>query len=265
MRTSNKFRIIVLGQCIATGAGVDENSAYPGLTARFLSTRFPELSFEMTVLPLLHPTGLKALVASCLPSRPDVILISLPAVFACIPYRANQIYLQAPEIMQVARKFVMLIESKIRSDSGLAKLFGKRSSLMPSSVIAPLTVPEYRRLIEEAVVYCRSASECRLVLLGPGGFNEDAKIDDLKSPELCSEINQMIMGVGEKYFLPVINAHDWATSQGGKVFQRGTHRWRESAHEVMAREIESVIASQVCAMGKPAAKDNSPGNGESLI
>jgi hypothetical protein len=235
----------MLGQCITSGVGVEEGASYPELTKRFLSLRFPTLSFQVSLLPMLHPTGLKALINSCLPSRPDVILISLPAIFASIPYRANQVYLQAPEIMQAARKFIRLIESKIRRDSTLTKLFAKRGGLMPTSVIAPLTVTEYERLITEAVVFCLSESDCRLVLLGPGGFNEDTEIPDLKSPELCSAVNQMILRIGKRYSVPVINAYEWATNQGGKVFQRGNHRWNAAAHETMARAIESVIAAQL--------------------
>lgn len=245
MSSQNKFKIFILGQCIASAAGVDERVSYPELIRRFLSLRFPELFFETSVLPLLHPTGLKALIRSCLPSQPDVILLSLPAVFASIPYRANHIYLQAPEIMRVARKFVQKIESRIRSDSALAKLFDRRAALMPTSVIAPLGIAEYESLVAESVAFCKGASDCRIILLGPGGFNEDTETSDLKSPEFCSEVNQMILRVGEKYSLPVINAYDWTTTQGGKVFQRGNHRWNEAAHEAMAREIESVIAADI--------------------
>jgi len=248
MNSRNSFKILVLGQCIAGSVGIDEKASYPELTRRFLSLRFPSLSFQVSVAPLLHPTGLQSLINSCLSSQPDVILISLPAIFASIPYHANHIYLQAPEVMQVARRFVRLVESKIRGDSALAKLFSKRSALMPTSVIAPLSVNEYERLVAEAIVSCQSASDCRLILLGPGGFNEDTEIPDLKSPELCSEVNRMILRVGEKFGIPVINAHDWAAGQGGKVFQRGNHRWNETTHEMMAREIESVIAAQLRAL-----------------
>ncbi len=245
MNSSHTFKILVLGQCISVGEGIVKESSYPQLVGQMLGLRFPMLSFQVELLPLLHPMGLKALVKSCLAERPDVMLLSLPAVFASIPYRVNHIYLQAPDVMRVARKFVSLIESRVQKDSTLAKLFGKRHALRMTSVIAPLSIAEYERLIEEAVEYCRTVSDCRVVLLGPGGFNEDTKIDDLESPEFCEDVNRMILRLGKKLNVATINAHEVTTSLGGKIFQNGNHRWNQDGHEIMAREIESVLARQI--------------------
>jgi hypothetical protein len=245
MNATHKFKILILGQCISVGDGVRKESSYPQLVRQMLSLRFPMLSFQVDVLPMLHPTGLKALVRSCLSLHPDVMLLSLPAIFAAIPYRVNHLYLQAPDIMRTARKFIGMVESRIRSDSAMAKLFGKRHALSMTTVIAPLSIAEYERVIEDAILYCRTASNCRVVLLGPGGFNEDTKIGDLESPEFCGEINQMILRLGKRLNVAVINAHELTTDLGGKVFQFGNHRWNQQGHEVMAREIESVLASQI--------------------
>src|SRR5437870_3066154 len=129
-KTRRAIRILFFGQCIAAGYGVDEASSYPKLIQQMLIAEFPDLSFKMEFRPLLHPSGLRALIRSSLSSDPDIIFISLPALFASIPFRVNSIYLIAPDIMRIARAFVEKIESRIRRDSGLAKAFGKRSALM---------------------------------------------------------------------------------------------------------------------------------------
>jgi hypothetical protein len=245
MNTTHKFKILILGQCISIGEGIRKESSYPQLVKQMLGLRFPMLSFQVEILPLLHPTGLKALIKSCLQLRPDVVLLSLPAIFASIPYRVNHLYLQAPDIMRTARKFISMVESRIRGDLTLATLFSKRHALRMTSVIGPLSIAEYERLIEDAMLYCRTASNCRVVLLGPGGFNEDTKIDDLESPEFCGEVNQMILRVAKKLNVAVINAHELTTDLGGKVFQFGNHRWNQQGHEIVAREIGSVLASQI--------------------
>src|SRR5204862_540582 len=105
-----------------------------------------------------------------------------PAMFAAIPFRVNSIYLAAPDIMRIARSFVEKIESRIRRDTGLARSFSKRSALMPTVVCPPVSCDEYDGLIEDAITFCRQTSTCRVILMGPGGFNEDATIEYLKSP-----------------------------------------------------------------------------------
>ena len=124
-----EIRILFLGQCIAAGYGIDGTSSYPRLIQQMLSAQFPDLGIKIEFRPLLHPTGLKALIESSLSSNPDIIFISLPAIFASIPFRVNSIYLTAPDIMRIARSFVERVESRIRRDSGLAKLLGRRSAL----------------------------------------------------------------------------------------------------------------------------------------
>ena len=247
-KTRRPLRILFLGQCIAAGCGVDGASSYPRLIQQMLSAQFPELCFEIAFKPLLHPTGLKVLIQSSLSFDSDIIFIGLPAMFAAIPFRVNSLYLAAPDIMRIARSFVEKIESRIRRDSGLARVLGKRSALVPTVVCPPVSCDEYERLIEDAVTFCRQSSTCRVILMGPGGFNEDATIEYLKSPDVCSVINQMILRVGERLGVPVVNAHDRMTSLGGKAFFRGNHRWNQYGHDVMSREIQSLIASEVKAL-----------------
>src|SRR4030095_1915199 len=115
-------------------------------------------NFKIEVRALLHPTGLRALIESSLPHQPDMIFISLPAIFASIPFRVNSLYLAAPDIMRVARSFVEKIESRIRRDSGLAKIFSMRSALMPTVVCPAIDSDEYERLIENALTFCQQSS-----------------------------------------------------------------------------------------------------------
>ncbi|HZS08129.1 MAG TPA: hypothetical protein VFD58_25065 [Blastocatellia bacterium] len=239
------IRIIFLGQCIAAGYGIDDVNAYPKLVCRLLAAQFPGLSFQPDFRPLLHPVGLKALLRSCLSSAPDIIFISLPAIFASVPFRLNSLYLAAPDVMNLARSFVRKIEASVRKDSALARAFRKRSAFVPTVVCAPVSPDEYERLVEDAVRFCQQTSACRVVLMGPGGFNVDTGNEELKSPEMCSVINQAILRVGGRLDVPVINAHDWMTDQGGKVFSPGNHRWNQLGHEIMAREIQAVIGAEV--------------------
>ncbi len=242
------IKLLFLGQCIASGHDIGEANAYPRLVQQMLGAQFPTLRFELKFRPLSHPTGLKALLASCLPEQPDIIFISLPAIFASMPFRVNSLYLIAPDVMHLAHSFAVKIEARLRKDSALAKLFSKRYVLQPTMKCAPVTCDEYRQLIEEALSFCQQASHCRLILMGPGGFNEDTETEELKSPEQCEAINQMILAVGRRLNVPVVNAHDWMTGQGGKVFLPGDIRWNQLGHEVMAREIQSVVAAQVKAL-----------------
>jgi hypothetical protein len=240
-----KIKILFLGQCIAQGYGIGAANSYPQLVQQMLSTQFPTLRFELKFNPLLHPTGLKALLANCLPQQPDIIFISLPAIFAAIPFQVNSLYLIAPEIMQVAHSFALQIQARLRQDSTLAKLFSKRSVFQPIKRCAPVTCTEYKRLIEDAIRFCQQASTCRLILMGPGGFNEDNRTGELQSPVLGNEINRMILAVGQELGVTVVNAQDWMTSQGGKVFFPGDNRWNQIGHQIMAREIQSIVAKQV--------------------
>jgi hypothetical protein len=89
-----RVNILFLGQCIAAGFDVMEPNAYPNLTKSLLETRFPALRINVDFKPLLHPTGLKALLKSAVSLKPDVVFISLPAIFAGTTFRLNSLYLE---------------------------------------------------------------------------------------------------------------------------------------------------------------------------
>jgi hypothetical protein len=240
-----KIKILFLGQCIAAGFSVGEANAYPAITKALLQTRFPSIDFEIDFRPLLHPSGLKPLLKTAIALKPDIIFLSLPAIFAAIPFRVNSLYLLSPDIMNLARTFVRKIEASVRRDSRFAKVFEKKSVLMPTMVRPALQVNDYERLIEEAVIYCQKSSECKLVLMGPGGFNEDTKDIDEMTPELFQTLNEAIIRLGKRLGVAVVNANDAMAEQDQKVFLRDNQRWSADGHRVMAQELTSVLASEI--------------------
>jgi hypothetical protein len=242
---SNKIKILFLGQCIAAGFSVGASNAYPNLTKAMLHMRFPALDFEIDFKPLLHPSGLKPLMKASLALKPDIIFLSLPAIFAAIPFRVNSLYLLSPDVMNLARTFVRKIESSVGKSSKFAKLFEKKSALMPTLVRPALPVDDYGRLIEEAVLFCQQTSDCRLVLMGPGGFNEDTGDDDGLTPELFQTLNEKIIHLGRQLNVAVVNANDTMAEQDGSVFLRDNQRWSAAGHQIMAQELTDVLASEI--------------------
>jgi hypothetical protein len=241
----NKIKILFLGQCIAAGFSVGEANAYPTITKTLLHTRFPTLEFEIDFRPLLHPSGLKPLLKTAIGLKPDIIFLSLPAIFAAIPFRVNSLYLLSPDIMNLARTFVRKIEASVRRDSRFAKVLEKKSVLMPTMVRPALPVNDYERLIEEAVVYCQKSSQCKLVLMGPGGFNEDTREINELTPELFHNLNQAIIKLGKRLGVAVVNANDAMAEQEQTVYLRGNQRWSADGHKIMAQELTSVLASEI--------------------
>jgi hypothetical protein len=242
----SSVRILFLGQCLQYGyATVNKTSTFVPLTASMLRLRFPGLSFKFDVKYLYHPRGLKALLLHrLLFSPPDVAVINLPAMFAATTWRVNVIYEMAPELVDTARSFMQKLEARLKGNAGAPEartMLDKAFALQP-----PITIGEYQSLIEEAVMACRRTSNCRLVLMGPGGFNEDS-IEDyaVHSPELWASVNEMVLRVGKQLKVPVVNVQEALGDQGGKVFIPRNHRWSESGHEIVAREVETALASQV--------------------
>jgi len=214
-----------------------------------LRLRFPDLSFQFDFKYLYHPSGLKAILKHrMLLSRPDVALINLPALYAATAWRVNLVYEMAPELVDTARSFMRKVEAKINRSSGpqqptmLDKAFAIRQ---------PISIGEYERLVQEAVQDCKLASSCRIVLMGPGRFNEDSVEDYvMHSPELWSSVNQMVLRVGKRLDVAVINAQEALAAYGCEVFTPNNHRWSEYGHEVIAREVESALVSQVTELSR---------------
>ena len=247
LRSANhvgSVRVLFLGQCLQYGyANVSRTATFAELAASMLRVRFPRLSFDFDFKYLYHPSGLKAILKHRLQiSRPDIALINLPVMYAARPWRVNLVYEMAPEVVDTARSFMQVVEGKIRGDNQrlqttmLDKLFKVRQ---------PITPGEYEQLVEDAVETCKNVSPCRLVLMGPGRFNEDTIENyQVHSPELWA-VNQMVLRVAERLGVPVINAQKVLSEFGGEVFTDSNHRWSSYSHEVITREVESVLAGQI--------------------
>ena len=248
MKRPDKIRIQFLGQCIAANGDRRVASAYPQITQQMLHARFPSLAFKSNVCMLSHPRGLKALVRSrLLLFKPDIMVISLPAMFAAVPSGVDLINQLAPELTVTARSFLRRIDAKLTGGNGLETLVKNRIKWRPTAVYAPLAIDEYERLIDEAVEFSGRASTCRVILFGPGGVNQDTKTDTAGTPKLSSAVNRMVVHSGERLGVPVVNAIDLMGENDGGVFMPGTNVYSQRGHEIIAREVCSVIASQVLA------------------
>jgi hypothetical protein len=245
-RTGRSTKVLFLGQCLQYGyATVGRTSTFPNLVASMLRTRFPGMDFKFDHKYLYHPRGIKAILKHRLRfSPPSVAVISVPAMYAATSWRVNMVYEIAPEVVDTARSFLQKIEAKLEGNTG-----PPRATTFLDKTFAlhgPLPLDEYERLLQEALEFCRRTSPCRLVLMGPGRFNEDT-IEDyaVHSPELWASVNRMVLRLGARLNVPVINAQEALAEYGGEVFTPNNHRWSEYGHEVIAREVETVVASQV--------------------
>ena len=248
--SSGNIKVLFLGQCLQYGyANVRKSATFADLAASMLRVRFPGVRFNFDYKFLYHPVGLKAILKHrLLLSRPDVVLINLPAMYAARPWRVNLIYEMAPELVDTARSFMQTIEARVRGSNQLQQTTKLDNAF---SVRRPISIDEYERLIEQAVEECKRASSCRIVLMGPGRFNEDTIEDyEVHSPELWSSVNEMVMRVGKRLGVAVINAQAALSEYGPEVFTPGNHRWSEYGHEVIAREVEAALASQVADLNR---------------
>jgi hypothetical protein len=253
MATSRrKIRVLFLGQCLQSGyEGVPLPATYTSLARAALSTRFPELDFHFELRMLFHPKGLKALLRYRLAAfRPDIVVITALATFTATQWRTGILYEIAPEIVVTARSFVQRLDARFRS--GLAfrhllnKTLDKTLSLRPHVVHPPLKLDEYERLLEDGVNYCRRTRSRRVVLMGPGGFNEDTRMEfALQSPKLWSSVNQMVLSLGKRLNVPVINAQEALHEYSGEMYLPNEHKFSLQGQGVVAREVEAVLTDQV--------------------
>lgn len=247
----SRIKILLLGQCLLYGYGqVGARVTFPNIVKSMLQNRFPGVAFGFDLKFLYHPIGLKALLRHrLLFSKPDVAVISLPAMFASTTWRVNRIYEMAPELVDTARSFLQTIEKKlhrIEHPRTANTMLDKAFAIRP-----PMSIEEYENAIRDAIEHCRQIFPCRFILMGPGRFNEDTNENlELQSPELYRSVNEMVLGVGRKLNIPVINAQEALEDHGREVFIPQNHRWSPFGHEVIAKEVEAVIAKEVIALSK---------------
>ena len=253
-RSQANMRVLFLGQCLLYGyQRVGSKVTFPQVAASLLRNRFPNLKFTFDLKYLYHPVGLKAILKHRLRFwEPDVVVIMLPALFAATSWRVNIIYEMAPELVDTARSFLFKLEAKRLGTEHPRKMTTALDKAF--AVRPPLTVHEYEALVEDAINVCKQKSECRFILMGPGRFNEDS-IEDyaLHSPELWRSINEMVARVGKRLDVAVIDAQDALQEHGFEVFTPNNHRWSVYGHEVVAREVEAVLARQVAELSRSGA------------
>jgi hypothetical protein len=239
------LKILFLGQCIQYGyEGVDKSSTFVSLAATGLSRRFPQLRLRLDLKHLYHPKGLKAILKHrLLFSRPDITVISVIATFAAAYTRVNLVYEIAPEVVDTARSFLQKLEAKRSGRGGTVKADTPIDKLL--SWQPPLALDEYARLIEEGVELCQAAG-CRVVLLGPGRFNEDG-VDGytIPSPALWSSVNEMVRGLSKAKGVTMVDTTGALSEYGGEVFMPNNIRWSPFGHRLVAREVEQAIASEI--------------------
>ena len=248
VRQPDKIKIQFLGQCIALKSEGRVSSAYPEIAQQMLRASFPSVAFKSNVAKLSHPNGLKALVRSRLSLfKPDIMVISLPAMLAAIPTGVDLINQLAPELTVSARSFLHRIDQKLTGGNALETLLKQKVKWRPTALYAPLAIDEYEALIDEAVEFSHTTSACRLILLGPGGVNEDTKTDTAGTPELTSKVNRMVLRASQRLGVAAVNASDLMAEHDDSVFLPGSNVYSQRGQEVIAREVCSVITSQISA------------------
>jgi hypothetical protein len=245
------IKILFLGQCLQYGYDTVSNAdTFQALAAPALRARFPHLEIKVDLKHLYHPIGLKALLRHRLAvCRPDIVVLSLPAAFAARFIRVNLLYEIAPEIVDTARDFLQKLDSALlgRQSRKASTPLDRFFTLRP-----PMPLPEYERLVNEAIEFAVSTSSSRVVLMAPGRFNEDSTdIYDIPSPEIWAQVNQMVVDLGHRHHLPVICTQDLLADYGSEVFLTNNHRWSRYGHEVIAREVEYVLSTQIGALCLP--------------
>ena len=239
------IRILFLGQCLNYGyEGVDQSATFTSLAVSMLRLRFPSLTLKTDLKYFYHPRGLKALRKHRIAFKtPDIAIIGLPAMFAAAQWRVSTLYEIAPELIDTARSFAQKIEARVtgKHPNECFKTLVDQSA----QVRAPVSLAEYERTVEDAVLAC-AGSGCRMILMGPGRFNEDS-IEDypIHSPELWRAVNEMVLAMGVRLGLPVINAQEALEDHGGEVFIPQNHRFSSFGHQVIAKEVERVVSDQI--------------------
>ena len=242
------MKMLFLGQCLQMGyEGVPTPATYPRLAHAALSARFPDINFIFDITLLGHPTGLKTLLRYRLAAfKPDVVVISTLATFTATDWKSGILYAIAPEIALRARLFLKNLDAKFRRGPLFGKLLDQTQGLRPELTHPPLQLDEYERILEDGINQCHQTSSCRVVLMGPGGFNEDTRNNfRLQSPKLWSSVNQMVLRLAKRLDVPVINTQEALHEYSGEVYLPYDHRLSLYGQAVVAREVEAVLAAQV--------------------
>jgi hypothetical protein len=249
-----KIKVLFVGQCLQFGyEDVRLRETYPTLAHAALSARYPEVKFIFESKMVFHPKGLRAMLRYRLPIfRPDIVVITALATYAATQWRTGILYELAPELAVTARSFVDKLDAKLRRGPTFGNLLTRTVdgtfALRPHVVHPPLGLDEYEQLLEDAVHQCRRGSR-RIVLMGPGGFNEYNKNNlELQSPKLWSAVNEMVLGLARRMNLSAINSQDALHEHDCDVFLREDHKFSRKGQAIVAREVEAILATEVATL-----------------
>lgn len=241
-----RAKILFLGQCLQYGyQDVDSASTYFALAASALAERFPAVALRFDRKHLYHPKGLRAILKHRLRfARPDVVVVSVVGTFAANPTRVSLLYELAPELVDTLRNFAQNVERGRRDGPVNART--RLDGLMAWH--PPLGLDEYERIVREGVDLCRAAG-CRVVLLGPGRFNEDtSETYAIATPGLWSEVNDMVRRVAASTGSAAVDVFGSLQEHGGEIFLPNNIRWSRAGHRVVARELEHALAGEIAAL-----------------
>jgi hypothetical protein len=240
--------VLLLGQCLQYGyPGVEDSETFPHLAKRTLSSRFPNLTFNFNLKYLYHPVGLKPILAHRLMrSNPDVVIISVSAIFVASSWRVGYVYEIAPEVLDTARSFMQKVEAGIKgeksrsSKTALDNLFHRR---------APLLIEEYKSYLREGIELCRNSNVRSVVLMGPSYFDEDTKEGyPLESPEVWLSVNRMVLALGEEMKVPVINTQGLLLDCGREALLPHSIKYSRFGHKMVALEVDRVLGVVVASL-----------------
>jgi len=243
-----KIKILFLGQCLNYGyEGVDKSSTFVSLAISNLAARFPHLKLQLDRKHLYHPRGLKSILKHrLLLAPPDIAVISVSGIFTAKHTRVNTIYEMAPEVMDTVRSFVQKIEARRNKTAPYVNpeiSLDRFSTLHP-----PLPLDEYERIVKEGVEICQ-ARECRVVLVGPGRFNEDTvERYAIPDPGLWPSVNRMVLKLSKSMNVSAVDTVGLLSEHSGEVFLPQNIRWSEFGHRLVAGEVERALASQIISL-----------------
>jgi hypothetical protein len=241
--------LLFLGQCLLYGyPGVEDSGTFPRLARSMLTARFPQFDFKFDRKYIYHPRGMRAILQHRLPvTRPDIVVIAVSGIYAASRWRVNMLYEIAPEVIDTARSFLQRIDAKIKG-----QYRGKAAEKLLDSIFSwhpPIALSEYELLLEEAVMMCRNTTGAAVVLIGPSPFDEDTNEGyALQSPELWRSVNQMVLMLGDRMQVPVLDIQDLFADFGREVIVPGTVKYSRYGHQVVAQEVQRILEAEVAAL-----------------
>ena len=159
-----------MGNCIEFGDGLPPGTSYVDLATTTLSQRVPQTDVRVNRVFLQDWSLLQPAIDDCVSVGTDVVVIGA----GTLPVLSSRSYhrLEGPMYgtFSHARRVAKAIERRVSNEPSLLRIFGSVRKVEQSLLVkqAPMTVREYLRILEAAVVRLRGA-HCRVIVRGPTG------------------------------------------------------------------------------------------------